>query len=214
MSNPNTSTQVARDMQLVAGIKKHLNNASLIIAGKTYTAADAVNILQARIDAANAIPPAKAAWQNLVKLARSEVAQTKLFVSALRQAIRIMFSQAVDTLADFGISPQKTRKTPTPAKKVVTTAKIRATRAARHTMGKTQKLEIEGTVPPVLTIKTTGTKPEVSAPVPDAPLASASGAPVPAVGPGGNPSAGSIASSGSGSAGGTNGAPPQAPPHQ
>jgi hypothetical protein len=184
-SNINKTTQVTRDQQMIAGIEKHLNTVpSLIVAGKTYTPAQAVAVLQARIDAANAVSAAKATYVNLVQTQRTEAAQTKQFAAALRQAVYIMFSAAVDTLADFGISPHKTRASATVGIKAITVAKNLATRAARHTMGKVQKAKIHGVVP----VATPGPSP--AAP-PAAPLAPASAATAQAASNGGHASTGS-----------------------
>jgi hypothetical protein len=49
----------------------------------------------------------------------------------------------VDTLNDFGLAPRK-RSEPDHATKVKMAAKVRATRAARHTLGKEQKLAPTG----------------------------------------------------------------------
>jgi hypothetical protein len=163
--------------------------ASLIIAGKVYTIAEIVQILQARIDGTNAASAAKATYQNLVQADRRELAQTKLFVAGLRQAVYIMFSLAVDTLADFGINPHKTRKAPAVGAKVKAVAQAEATRAARHTLGKTQKAKIKGVVP-----ETTPATPPAA---PAAPPAPAGVAPAQAPANGSHASTGSTVPAGS-----------------
>jgi hypothetical protein len=189
MSHINKTTTVSRDLKMIEGIKKHLGNvSSVVIASKSYTPQQCVDVLQARVDAVNAAAAARATFLNLVQAARAEIAQTKQFVSALRQAIYLMFSSAIDILADFGVPAHKARKPPPPTKTAVTVEKAKATRAARHTMGKKQKLAIKGTVSDAVG----------AAPAPASPPA-----PLPAAGDG-NAGHGS-----SGPTGGANGAPPQ-----
>ena len=144
--NLNQQAQIARLQKLIAGIKKHLKGGSLVIAGKSYTADEAVALLQAKVDATLAVSPAKAAWTDVVQAADAQALQTKGFASRVRQSVKAMYSQ-VEVLADFGIAPPKQRTVPTTEAKAQAAAKAKATRAARHTMGSVQKSKITGTVP-------------------------------------------------------------------
>jgi hypothetical protein len=54
---------------------------------------------------------------------------------------------SIDTLADFGLKPRKTRTPRTPEQKAASVAKSLATRAARHTMGSKQKAKVTGAAP-------------------------------------------------------------------
>ena len=51
-------------------------------------------------------------------------------------------------LETVGVTPNKTPAPLTPEQEVAKVAKAKATRAARHTMGKNQKAAIKGQVPP------------------------------------------------------------------
>jgi len=143
----NQQDRILRDQKMIEGIKKHLKSASIVVAGKTYTSDEVVAALQARVDAANAIAPAKAAWQDLVNTATTQTEQSKSLVSGLRQTVKVMFGQTAETLADFGIPAPKPRKVLTSEEKVAAAAKAAATRAARHTMGKVQKAKVKGSAP-------------------------------------------------------------------
>jgi hypothetical protein len=59
-----------------------------------------------------------------------------------RQLLRIHHSNSPDTLATLGLEPRTVHK-PTVATFVQSHAKAKATRAARHTMGKKAKLAIK-----------------------------------------------------------------------
>jgi hypothetical protein len=147
MSTLSKVDRVSNDRRLIAGIQKHLGKAgTLFLNGKKYTSAQLVSLLQARIDATEAVPPAEGAWMKVVKAERDQLAATKPIVDAARTVLLAMFGSSVDILSDFGLAPL-TRTEPTPAKKVEAARKAKATRAARHTQGKKQKLKIKGAAP-------------------------------------------------------------------
>src|SRR5262249_15874824 len=136
----NKIQQHASDQKLLAGFQKHANPAqSLTVGGKTYTFDEIVAILQSRIDAANAASAAKAAWQNGSDGERATIAQTKEFVDEFGRAMSVLYV-SVDVLSDFGIPPRKPRKALSGPEQVAKADKARATRVARHTLGKKQKL--------------------------------------------------------------------------
>jgi len=144
----NRTQQQAADQKLMDGITKHEQAiSSLTIGGVAYKTADILAILQARIATANTTLSTRATWQSAVAADKGELTKTKTIVSGVRQAIQLMFAGSVDTLADFGLKPRKARAVRTPAQKAAASAKAKATRAARHTMGSKQKAEIKGTVP-------------------------------------------------------------------
>jgi hypothetical protein len=173
-SSISKATQLARDQAMLAGLKKHSSTVtSWIIAGKTYSAQEAMNILQARIDAALAVAPAKAAYRNAVQAAATETASTKQLVAGLRTATYVMFSSQVDVLADFGLAPHKSRTAPTAVQKVVAVELRKATRVVRHTMSAKEKAKIKGTANVTVTVTTPTTsvpaEPVIPAASPKAP---------------------------------------------
>jgi hypothetical protein len=143
----NRLVQQTGDQTLIDGLKKHQSSlSSLLIAGTSFNTADLISTLQARIDARNATVKSRAAWQTDVKADRDERAKTKALISGLQQSLHVMFAGSIDTLADFGLKPRKVRVL-TPEEKAMATAKAKATRSARHTMGSKQKAKIKGTAP-------------------------------------------------------------------
>ena len=146
-NNLNRIEQQTGDQKLIDGLKKHEPTlSSLFIGGTSLKTADVIGILQARIDAASTAVSSRATWQTDVKADHDGRAKTKTFVSGLRQALQVAFVGQIDALADFGLKPRKVRVT-TPEQKALASAKAKATRAARHTMGPKQKAQIKGTVP-------------------------------------------------------------------
>jgi hypothetical protein len=187
----NRTTQQAGDQKLIDGLTKHASALpSLTVLGTTLQTTDIITTLQARLASAGTVISTRATWQNAVKTDKAERASTKALVSAVRQAVLLAFAGQVDVLADFGLKPRKPRVPRTPAQKAEATAKAKATRAARHTMGSKQKASIKGTVPgtaPVTGPSAAPTPVPAPAPVPSpepAPAPSpASPAPAPAVTP-------------------------------
>jgi hypothetical protein len=176
MSNKNRSkvNKVAAALQMIDGIEKHLTGTSLVLSGKTYTSVELVAVLQARVDAAKVTQVTRAAWQNAVVSERAKALETKTIVSDLEQALRTMFGQAIDTLADFGIAPRK-RAVTDPATKVEAATRAKATRAARHTMGSKQKQDVKGTVVSIVSDASAPAK----APAPSAPTPNGNSVPAP-----------------------------------
>jgi hypothetical protein len=178
-NNANRVTQQATDQKLIDGITKHEQAiTSLTIGSTSYKPTDIIAILQARIAAANTTLSTRATWQSAVLADKSELTKTQTVVSGVRQAILLMFAGAVDTLADFGLKPRKARAVRTPAEKAEASAKAKATRAARHTMGSKQKASIKGTAPQAAPATPPAASAAIAAaaPVTVAPAASATGA--------------------------------------
>jgi hypothetical protein len=147
MATINRTKTQARDAQVIAGIGKYLQTvSSLPLLGSTYTPADLVKLVQSRIDSANGANASKATWHS--KVVEDKTLNTKLtpVIRALRQHVINVFGEASPVLADFGFTAPK-RATRTPEEKAAAAAKAKATRAARHTMGKKQKKDVKGTVP-------------------------------------------------------------------
>jgi len=133
---------------LIDGLNKHAQTiASLVIAGATMTTKDIIEHLQARIDSAKGAQTTRATWQNAVKSDKDERAKSRGLLSGVKQALLVAFAGQIDTLADFGLNPRKPRVL-SPEQKTIAATKARATRAARHTMGKKQKAAVKGTVSP------------------------------------------------------------------
>ncbi len=143
----NRTSRQAADQKLLDGVTKHEQAiTSLSFGGTSYKPADIIAILQARIASANTTLSTRATWQSAVLADKGERTKTQPIVSGVRQGILLMFAGAVDTLADFGLKPRKAPAVRSPAEKAAATAKAKATREARHTMGSKQKASIKGTV--------------------------------------------------------------------
>jgi hypothetical protein len=188
MSKSNRSTTQARDAQVILGIQKDLKTASsLPLGGTTYTPATLTQLVQSRIDAANAVANARALWLDAVAKYKALSAQVTLVVNGLRQYAVNAFGAESPVLADFGFTPRK-KAALTTEQKVARARKAAATRAARGTKGKVQKKAVKGSVEVTVT-----TTPTMTVPMPVAAPA-ATPAQVPSPAPTGTPNVGPGAS--------------------
>jgi hypothetical protein len=160
MSTINNRTfQQAADQKLSDGLAKHASSiASIVVSNTPYKPADLISTVETRITAADTTQSTRATWQSAVQAERDARARTQALVSGLKQTLQVMFAGSVDTLADFGLTPRKTRVI-SPETKVLAAAKARATRAARHTMGKNQKKDIKGVISTPATAPSTAPAP-------------------------------------------------------
>jgi hypothetical protein len=138
------SDRLAADQKLNDGVKQYLaQTASMTVDGQSMTPTAIVAFLQGRIDAAKAVSVAEAAQNAAIKGERDVRGKSSTTRSALVRLIVGMFLSSPDTLAAFGISAPKVGTMSVEAK-AKAIAKSKATREARHTMGKVQKLAITG----------------------------------------------------------------------
>jgi hypothetical protein len=151
MANSTTKTNrtvtSGKDQLIIAGIQKDLSTTkSIPLGATTYTPATLTTFIQSRIDAANEVITAKAAWQSAAKAYLALNAQANVVVHDLKQFVIGLFGAEANQLSDFGFTPRK-KTVLTPAQKVAAAAKRAATRKARGTVGPKAKLAITGTVP-------------------------------------------------------------------
>src|SRR5256885_12693022 len=136
--------------KVLAGTEKHFPpNASLTLAGATYTPAQLADLAKKDIAASDKATQTKAAWLTTVQVQRDMHAQVDPVFRAFRSVVIVQFGEsqnAADVLADFCYTPAKPRNKNI-AVKDAAAKKAKATRAARHTMGKRQKAKVRGTFP-------------------------------------------------------------------
>lgn len=143
----NRINQETADQKLIDGFTKHSATLStLVIGGASYKTTDVITIVQGLVNSAKAVVSSKATWQAAVAADKAERAKQKTFLSGVRQSLLVAFGGSIDVLADFGLAPHKARTAPTPEQKQAAAAKAKATRVARHTMGKKQKAGVKGDV--------------------------------------------------------------------
>src|ERR1700733_4122349 len=99
--------QKGADGSLVAGIQKYLPNAAIYVSGVSTPAAEVVTKIQSRIDAANAVLTAEAAWHDSVTTSQATNASTDAYVVGARQTVLAMFASQPAVLAEISVSPRK-----------------------------------------------------------------------------------------------------------
>jgi hypothetical protein len=151
--SPLTTAQL---QALVKGFPTALGSVGLPVAGKTYTAAEAVTVFKNVLDARAAVTAAKAAWTTAVEAYQTTLSTDGKLAVELRDSAALMFSTAPNTLSTLEISPRKKPRPLSAEAHIAATAKAKATREARGTKSKKQKEAITGdvtgvTVTPVTT---------------------------------------------------------------
>jgi len=144
-TNFSKSTTQARDQKIIAAVDKYFANAAqMAIAGKTFTPATLKAAFQSEIDANNTADSTRAVYKQQIAEAKAVRRDTRALRESLRTYILGNYGPAAVTmLEDFGMSP-KTRSAPTTETMAEAVKKARATREARHTMGRKEKLAITG----------------------------------------------------------------------
>ena len=176
MTTQNRSVTRARDAQMIAGIKKNMQNVSTLpVAGEATTPTSLTALLQSRIDAANTVDAARARWLDAVKAYDEVDTKATAAAHALKQYALNAYGETSPVLADFGFTPHK-QATLTPQQKAAAVAKRAATRKARHTMGKKAKQAVKGDVTGVVVTPVTSNPPVT--PTPSGPVTPASPAPI------------------------------------
>ena len=151
----NKATNEKNQRQALVGIDKYLKDGVAIpVLGTSYTPAQIKAAIQADLDAAAATQTAYAAWLTAVQEERTKHATAHGVLVGLKTYLVAAYGKAkVDVFTDFGFTTPKAASTP-PATLVAGAAKARATRAARHTMGKKQRLAIKAAAAPAPTAAT------------------------------------------------------------
>ena len=168
--NQTKATALAHVLALIAGTQKHFPTGSFTIGGTAYTSASLVQTLQGLADTMTALNAAQTGAKDALAAKEGAVAKVGPVVQAYQRLVLAAFANATQTLADFGIEPPKARTPLTSEQKAAVAAKAKATRVARGTTSKKQKLAITGNVTGV-------TVTPITAPTAAPPVASA--APVP-----------------------------------
>jgi len=147
---PKKTTALARILALIAGFEKHFPGGQFIVGAVPYTTASLVARLQTLADAISELISAQLRVQELIKQLRATMADVGPDVQASERIAQASFGQAVEPLADFGLVPYKKRAPLTSEQLLLAAARARATRKARGTKSRKQRLAIKGDVSGVM----------------------------------------------------------------
>jgi len=131
---------------LILGLQKQLPSAEFTLVSTVYTTPALVTALQGSISTLTAVATAHAALKVALAAWDAEDAKMGPVVLALRRTLQSMYANAPDTLAVYGMEPHKVPVPRTTAEKAASAAKAAATRKARGTTSKKQKLTVSGNV--------------------------------------------------------------------
>jgi hypothetical protein len=137
---------LAQVQALIAGTTKHFPTGSFTIGNTTYTSASLVTVLQGLANAMSARDAAEKGAKDASTAAETAHTQVGPIVTAYKRIVVAAFASATQTLADFGLTPPKARTPLTTEQLAARKAKAAATRAARGTTSKKQKLAVKGNV--------------------------------------------------------------------
>ena len=143
--------EAALAVKLAAGTQKHLAAVTqVLVDGGTFTPAQVEAQLSTLAALRDAVDAAKAATKGRLAEERLKGPPLVVFLQAFEGFVRAAFGRQPEILADFGLAPKKVKTPLTVEQQAVAKAKRVATRKARGTMGKKQKLAIKGNVTGVL----------------------------------------------------------------
>jgi hypothetical protein len=148
MTHINRSTIQARDTKAVSGVQQHLSNVpSIVLLGTSYTPPELVALFQRQLASIDACNTARASLRDAAQAERDLGKHVAKVHRALRHYVINLKGDQATLLADFGLAPPKVPAPRTAEQKALAAERNKATRAARHTMGKKQKKNIKGQVP-------------------------------------------------------------------
>jgi hypothetical protein len=111
------------------------SNSALSTSVGTLTQVSVVTQLQAYLAAYSALDTNATSYQQTRAQVKAQLPQARQYFAALRAALRSFLGDQSPQLAQFGLTPGKTRKPLSTEKAAVKVAKLRATRALRGTKG-------------------------------------------------------------------------------
>jgi hypothetical protein len=167
-SAKNKATALTHVQALIAGTQKHFPNGQFTLGNTAYTTATLVQALQSLADAIIAVNAAHASVKDGLVALRATDTKVVPLIRAYTSFLRATFTTATAELGDFGLQAPRAHQPLPTAKRVAATAKLRATRTARGTTSRKQKLAIKGDVTGV-------TVTPITAPSPASPPATPAG---------------------------------------
>jgi hypothetical protein len=158
-SKQGKASALVRVQAIIAGTEKHFPNGSFTLGNAAYTTASLVQALKVLADALTDLAAAHASIRDGVTALHEAETSVGPLLRDYQHFLRATFSTANAPLADFGLAPPRVRSPLSSEKRAGAVAKMRATRAARGTTSKKQKLAIKGDVTGVIVTPITAAGP-------------------------------------------------------
>jgi hypothetical protein len=129
---------------LVNGIRTELAGVDpIVLDGTSHPRTELLAFIQATLDAIAGVKSARTALAQAVTSQKAAVAQAKAIRTGMKRYLQTKYGPQSPKLQEFGFTPARTPKTPVKTK-AAAKVKSAATRQARGTKGKKQKLAITG----------------------------------------------------------------------
>jgi hypothetical protein len=142
----NRKTVISNNQQLEAALDTYYPKGSFVIDGKTYKTSDIVGLLEEEDTLIAAAVTARAAWQTAAGAARSRIAANDKMRIELKAALKSLLGTTnASKLQEFGF-PVRARAVVDAPTKAEAAQKAKATREARGTLGRKQRLAITGAI--------------------------------------------------------------------
>jgi hypothetical protein len=145
---------------LIAGTQTHFPDDKVTLGSTKYTTASLVQRFQRLADAINSLNAAQAAAADALTALLAVHADVGPLMKAYKRFVLAVFFDSTQTLADFRLTPPKVPAPRTAEQQAVAAAKLRATRKARGTTSRKQKLAIKGDVTGIVIEPITTAAPE------------------------------------------------------
>ncbi|HEY8038568.1 MAG TPA: hypothetical protein VIF15_02190 [Polyangiaceae bacterium] len=117
---------------------------SFLLEGQTYTRQELRDIFQSAIDATRKTEVANVAWLMAVDAAKDTYKRVRLVRNAFKHAMESTHGKGSLLVTNLALGTKAKPAKPTAETQVAAAEKRKATRAARHTMGRKQRLKIKG----------------------------------------------------------------------
>ena len=140
------ATVLAAVQALIVGTLKHFPSGSFTLGNTAYTTSSLVALLQSVADALTALNAAQVAAKHALSTSQGVLAQVDPVIQIYVRFLQATFANTAPALADFGLEPRKVPAPLTSEEKAASAAKAAATRKARGTTSKKQKLTVTGNV--------------------------------------------------------------------
>jgi hypothetical protein len=151
MTNPHNSNADLLDNinERITALEANFQpNDAIILAGVTYTQVQVITMYKGYAADRTAVTDAEKTVKVSLGKRKASDAERKATDKALKSFVVTKFGAGSQQAHDFGFPPPKPRTTKV-LDKAHAALQAKATRAARHTLGKNQKADIKGSVPPV-----------------------------------------------------------------
>ena len=145
-TNTPKATVLAHLQALISGLQSQLPNESFTLGNSVFTTTSLVQLIQTLIVSIQSVNTAQASAKVAVSNMRATNAKVGPVIRDLQSTLVTRFGNASDILALFDLEPHKAPRPRTAEQLAAAKAKAKATREARGTTSKKQKLTVKGNV--------------------------------------------------------------------